>query len=330
MFILRYPYTEVFESHKLPSDFCLVDHLDGFDQDLNNKILYRLNQLAQQRNCYYTIHVDQPYLREIQVKYPNLIFRLADVDEILIKRNVPTLSLRDYKIHPPVDHQNFLCSFNSGRHISRRLLVAILHRFGYFDPNFCSKNIGFAQADFDGQLSKLTGDSFRFYSKFFIGETSAQHFETVYPGFNRNRFNHGQNIYNLESVITKSFLHLVSETIANTYYPFVTEKFLYSVVTRGLFLAWAPVGWHRHIEKYHGFKLYTKLFDYRFDSIQDPVERLVELMSMIYKFSKLSSSEWMDLYQMEADTIEYNYNHYLNGGFVEKLRNWQGLLYDPI
>ena len=111
--------------------------------------------------------------------------------------------------------------------------------------------------------------------------------------------------------------------MATSYVPFVTEKFLYSVITRGLFLAYAQPGWHDHVEKYYGFKRYTKLFDYHFDSIQNPVERLVELMTMISKFSVLSSDDWKDLYLLEQDSIEYNYNHYFSGNYLNCLKQYE-------
>ena len=137
--------------------------------------------------------------------------------------------------------------------------------------------------------------------------------------FGHVQYNHKQNIYNLESKLTQSFLHIVSETMATSYYPFVTEKFLYSIVTRGLFLAYAQPGWHSHLEKYFGFRRYTKLFDYHFDTIKNPIKRLVELMSMISKFSNLSIADWHDLYLIEQDTIEYNYEHYFSGNYLKIL-----------
>jgi hypothetical protein len=91
------------------------------------------------------------------------------------------------------------------------------------------------------------------------------------------------------------------------------------VVTRGLFLAYAQPGWHDQVEKHYGFKRYTKLFDYHFDSIQNPVERLVELMTMISKFSVLSKSDWHDLHLIEQDTIEYNHYHYSSGNYLKML-----------
>ena len=64
---------------------------------------------------------------------------------------------------------------------------------------------------------------------------------------------------------------------------------------------------------------YNKLFDYRFDTIQNPVERLIELITMILKFSVLSASDWNDLYLIEQDTIEYNYDHYFSGKYLKFL-----------
>jgi hypothetical protein len=177
----------------------------------------------------------------------------------------------------------------------------------------------------DGHIIDYCQDRNRFYRKFFISDDSDTDvfYKTIYSFGHRfipNQFDHATNIYTLENKLTTSFLKIVGETFATSYYPFVTEKFLYSIITRGLFLSYAQPGWHQHIEKYYGFKLYTKLFDYRFDSINNPVERLVELMTMISKFSKLSNDELYDIYLMEFDAIEYNYDHYFSGRYLEHLK----------
>jgi hypothetical protein len=205
--------------------------------------------------------------------------------------------------------------------VSRRLLVSILKRFGYFNTNYCSKNFSYSTNVLDGHVTDYVDDN-SFYRKFFISPLSEEFFQKI-NSFGHVRYDHKNNIYNLENIITKSFLHIVSETIATSYYPFVTEKFLYSVVTRGLFLAYAHPGWHDHLEKYYGFKRYTKLFDYRFDAIENPVERLIELMSIISKFSKLSSDDWRDLYLLQQDEIEYNYNHYFSGDYLKHLKQYE-------
>jgi hypothetical protein len=94
---------------------------------------------------------------------------------------------------------------------------------------------------------------------------------------------------------------------------------MFSVATRGLFLAYAQPGWHQHVEQYFGFKRYTRLFDYQFDEVKNPVTRLIDLLSMISKFEHLSTDDWYDLYQLESDTIEYNYEHFRSGNWIKHL-----------
>jgi hypothetical protein len=205
--------------------------------------------------------------------------------------------------------------------VSRKLLTSILHKFGWFNKKYCSKNFIYSINILDGHICDHVGDLDNFYRKFFISESSKDFFQTI-SSFGHVRYNHANNIYNLENKLTESFLHIVSETMATSYVPFVTEKFLYSVVTRGLFLAYAQPGWHAHLEKYYGFKRYTRLFDYRFDLIQNPVERLVELMSMISKFSMQSTDDWRDLYLLQQAEIEYNYHHYFSQDYLKCLAKY--------
>jgi hypothetical protein len=103
--------------------------------------------------------------------------------------------------------------------------------------------------------------------------------------------------------------------MATSAYPLISEKCFYSIVTRGLFVAYAQPNWHAFLEKYYGFRLYHKLFDYKFDSIVNPVERLLELVTMLCKFKSLSTSDWRDLYELEKDSIEYNYDQYFSGRY---------------
>lgn len=314
--IVRYPY-KLFDSplRNLPSTVTLEDHLLGFDQQYNNSILSALDDYSRSNNKRTEVYYHQLLDTGVKEKYPNLDLRfdLGNATHLLWDQ------YKDYTQHPDLAYRNFLCSFNGSEHVSRKLLVAILQRFGYFDSEYCSKNFTFTAEKLDGHLCDYVGDRIQFYFKFFIADDSALFFDTV-NSFGHVRYNHKQNIYNLESKLTKSFLHIVSESIATSYVPFVTEKFLYSVVTRGLFLAYAQPGWHDHVENYYGFKRYTKLFDYHFDSIQNPVERLVELITMISKFSKLSTHDWHDLYLIEQDTVEYNYNHYFSKQYLEQLK----------
>jgi len=37
----------------------------------------------------------------------------------------------------------------------------------------------------------------------------------------------------------------------------------------------------------------------------------------------LSVDDWNDLYQMESDTIEYNYDHYFSNGYLKQMRKYE-------
>lgn len=304
-------YDEIYECSHFDRPIQLSDHLNGFSSELTNPIL---DHIQDHSSSPITVYTEYVFEREIVNRYSNLKFQWTNtwVNDCF----------QQYNIHPTIDYKNFVCSFNGSAHVSRILLVAILKRFNYFESEYCSKNFKFTTDVIDGHVSDYFYMPNCHYRKFFIANDSDDFFDTIYS-FGHVRFDHKNNIYNLEEKLANSFLHIVSESMATSYWPFVTEKFLYSVITRGLFLAYAHPGWHEHLEKCYGFKRYTKLFDYRFDSIQNPVERLVELMSMISKFSVLSFDDWRDLYLLEQDTIEYNYNHYFSGDYLKCLKQYE-------
>jgi hypothetical protein len=317
MICIESPYIEFDCLKTLPKTFQLGDNLGGFDQQFSNVLLSKLQHYAELTNTEYTIHCDQIIEQKFTDSYPNLkiFFDLQYHKRIILN------FFHGYQQHPEIDYKNFICSFNGGEHVSRTLLVAILKRFNYFNSDYCSKNFVFTIDKLDGYIQDFVSDQDCFYQKFFISNDGAEFFQTNHS-FQYERFKHDKNIYNLESKLTESFLHIVSESMATSYVPFVTEKFLYSIVTRGLFLSYAQPGWHNHLERHYGFKKYTKLFDYRFDTIQNPVVRLVELMSMISKFSMLTTDDWHDLYNLEHDTVEYNYDHYFSGAYIKCLENY--------
>jgi hypothetical protein len=285
-----------------------LDHLDGFASDLSNQILDKMSSLAARQHRpveFYTSYVVDDTIKS---RYPGIVFRTVFFNTLQTFQN--------YNLHPEPSHIKFLCSFNGSLHVGRKLLVAALEKFGWFDPEVCSKNFEFSVDDLDGHLADyLDPVVHRLYRPLFISKDSTQFFSRLYS-FGHVRFDHAQNIHNLERQLTASWLHLVSETMATSYYPFVTEKFLYSVVTRGLFLAYGQPGWHQHIEKYYGFRRYDRIFDYRFDSIQNPIHRLLELLCMLSKFAVLTPDELRDLYELEVDTIEYNYDWYFSGDYI--------------
>lgn len=300
-----------------PDHIVLADHIAGFDENGNNHILQQLHKYAESKNQRTTVVHHEILLPWIHEKYPMLNLRF----NALWQARINMSGLKTYHTHPEINFKNFLCSFNGSNQTSRNLLTAILHRMGWYNPEYVSKNNTFTVDDIDGYVRDFTGDQDTFYRKFFIGADSADFFQLT-NSFGHDRFTHRENIHNLEHKLTESFVNVVGESIGTSYQPFVTEKFTYSVVTRGLFIGCAQPGWHEHLEKYYGFQMYRRIFDYRFDSILNPVERMVELVSMLAKFANLDRQDWQDLYNMEQDTIEYNYNHYHSGDCLKHLKQF--------
>ena len=307
------PYNEYNLDGK--TEVIVIDHLGGFNKNYQNVLL---NQISKST---FGGQIITEYIFDNKIKnnYPTCNFLYSK--DLWRKHNFIDDFL-NYNIHPQIDYKNFICSFNGGAHVSRQLLSSILNNQKYFDPEYTSKNFAYNDDYITGHLKNLdlSDSEIVLYLKFF---TNNDEFNNSVYSFGHIRYEHNKNIYNLEHKLTQSFLHIVSETMATSYYPFITEKFLYSIVTRGLFLAYAQPGWHKHLQKYYGFKLYDKIFDYSFDDIENPVKRLIQLVETISKFSKLSSDDWRDLYLMEQDTIEYNYEHYFSGSYLKHLAQFE-------
>lgn len=297
--------------------FKLCDHQSGFDKHLRNKVLDYVHDhtLQDQLNVLLEFVVDD----RIQQNYPKFNFIYYPDDQLGHYRE-----LEGFTIHPELPKDKFLCSFNGSHHVNRRLLVSHLAKRNWFDADTCSKILTYDNERIDGDIQDYTQDDERVFQKFFL--STGTFCNEVYKinldapaDSNHTTHDHASNIEQLSNVISRCFVHLVSESIGNTYYPSVTEKTVYSIVNRGLWLAYAPPGYHDYYEKVYGYKKYNKIFDYSFDRIQDPVRRLVAMTDMLSKYSDLSTEEWHDLYQVESETIEYNYENYFSGRWYETM-----------
>lgn len=298
------------------------DHLGGFTIDQENEVLEQLNDCTIATRDVYCEYI---FSDKIRNKYPKLNLKF-DIPLWMDGNNIKNFVIPTTK--PVHDLQNFLCSFNSNPHDSRKLLTSLLFTKGWFNEAYSSKKFAIHPHLLIGKLYDYVGARAKWYSKFFIAPES--------PGINKfygdlfefgaTTFNHSENFALLKRSLSQSFVHLVSETMATSYYPFVTEKCLYSIANQGLFLAYAQPGWHKHLEIYFGFKKYNKIFDYSFDHIVNPVDRLISLTDMLSKFSTLNRFDWHDLWLVEKDTIMHNYMHLVGGQYIWHLRNKLDLL----
>jgi hypothetical protein len=313
MYRIRPPYTDINLKDRSSRVVYVDDHMGGFDSSLRCSVLDKISCT----NSKNPISVATEYIFDAPVKqnYPDLDLKF-DIGIWMEGNYVSTFE--KYTQHPDKGIKNFICNFNGTAHHGRDLLTAALYRWGWFDENFSTKNTATSVDSIDGHLRILVGDRERIYRKFFVGEDSDTFLQKKIS-VNYDRFRHDNNLVVLEKALSGSFLYLVSESCSTSYVPFVTEKFLYGVLTRSLFLAYAQPGWHDHLEKYYGFRKFS-IFDYRFDSIQNPVDRMLELLSMLTRFSMLGPMDWHDLYLVEHDTIEHNIDHFRSGGYLKKLQ----------
>jgi len=298
----------------------LGDHIDGFDQWMSNPALDRLERIRFDRPIYLNYKDDG----RIKQRYSSLDIRNGHCFWIYV--------LENYRIHPEINFKNFLCSFNGSPSVGRILLCNALHKWQWFNPETCTKNWILDRTNAENHIQYLGQDRSQYLGNFLVDKTDHEFYNTRYT-INYAQFNHSGNIKSLENILTSSFVNLIGETQATSYYPFHTEKFLYSVATRGLFLVYGQPDWYKLWCDLFGFRLYDKIFDYSFDTIQNPLERLLSLMSMLSRFSHCTTDEWLDLYQMEMETIEYNYDHYFSGNFrrqFESICHPEGRVWDNV
>jgi hypothetical protein len=274
------------------------DHLGGFDVYKNNDVLNSIKSGTTVRTEYLLDH-------QIKKLYPNINIKFDAklmIQNNYLKKCLAPVSLPDKEI------KNFLCCFNYGYHVGREKLVVKLIELGWFDFEYCTK--GFA---LDGYTSNSLHTS--------LGVSPFQQIRTI-PSL--SRYDLKDNIKSLSPLIQKSFVQLVSETIPDSYVPFPTEKILFPIVNKTLWVAYAPPGYHTWIEKYFGFKRHT-IFDYEFDQIQDPTVRLDTLVSMLSSFSAMSQDQWHEIYLKEKDIIEFNFDWAQSKKFIQHLEQFDEL-----
>lgn len=296
----------------------IADHMNGFSKNYTNSILDKIKD--------YNIIIWTQYIvnNQIRENYPNLTFKFST--------NIPTAPPYDSiqtlaELNTQKSFKNFVCSFNGTNHVSRQFLISALYKNSWFDKQYNSKNFIMLTDEIDGNISSFfeNNEQERFYRKFIIDESlAAAEFYKSIINFNYVSNDHtSHNMYHLIDKLNSSFMCIVSETMGTSYYPWVSEKVWQPIMSKSLWAAYAQPGYHAYLSTHFGFKLYTKIFDYKFDIIENPVIRLVELITMLSKFKKLSLLDWHDLYLIEQDTIEFNHYHFFSNGHVTKLGNYE-------
>ena len=269
----------------------LWDHIDGFDKDGNNQILPAFPPQE--------IHIEYLLPDWIKQKYPQHTLKF---DANLFIKNSHFENALTHTASPDiVEIDNFLCCFNKHPHIGRQLLVESLILKGWFNPAYCSK------------WFKISGHKYSSHAEA-AEKIIAHSAEDFHP------MDFQTNLTALTPLVQASFLNIVSETIPESHIPFTTEKLLFPILNQRLWVAYAQPGYHKFVSEILGFRLYDNVFDYSFDTITDPPQRLAALIKSIEPYATLAKQDWHRIHKQMESTLEYNYQWATSGQFITQLR----------
>lgn len=269
----------------------LDDHLLGFDSQGYNKLISSIDPAE--------IHTEYVLPDWVKKNYPQHTFKFNA--ELMIKNNHLMQAIEFDNPTSLLTFNNFLCCFNRSHHPGREWVAKELFRRNLFDPKFCSKGFVIPQQKFDASIHN-------FLKQITIHGISSQ-------------VDVKSNLFELSPLISSSFINLVSETVPESYVPFPTEKFLFPVLNKRLWISYAQPRYHEFLTDVLGFQLYDAFFDYSFDKIKDPQQRLISMLDEIEPYSKLSNSAWRSIYKALEPVIEHNYHWAKTGQFIDRLRS---------
>lgn len=301
------------KSYSLESkEFVYYDYVDFFKEDCSARFLEEFGDTE------VTVWLQIIATEQLKAKYPNIDFKFYN------HYSFDKLNNYEYVSKATKEFDEFLSCFNGADEVGRQFVTALLQKNNLWSYNSCSKNFVYSIDRIDGNLISFCGDTERFYRKFIISDTdsSLEFYNSKYVLDRKNQFNYKHNADVLLPIIERSWLNLVTESCSVSYNPWLTEKIVFPILAKTLWLAFAQPGYYAYIEKHLGFKKYDKIFDYGFDAEPNPVKRLIKLFETFYKFKNLTKQELHDLYLLEEDTIKYNYDHYRSKSYMNNLSIW--------
>jgi hypothetical protein len=108
------------------------------------------------------------------------------------------------------------------------------------------------------------------------------------------------------SFYKKIAVDIVTETVYNYPYPYISEKTLRPIACKRLFIIVGAAG---TLEILHnkGFRSFPEVFDESYDTIVDPVERWHVLEKVITNFVTKPIEEIRDIVKSQSDILEKNF-----------------------
>lgn len=121
--------------------------------------------------------------------------------------------------------------------------------------------------------------------------------------------------------LTKSFIHVVTETIFYENKLHLTEKIFKPIVARRPFILIGAAGNLQFLKEY-GFKTFDKWIDESYDNESDPDKRLDMIIGELKKLCNLSMPELKNMQLEMSDILEFNFSHFFG--------NFKNILIDEL
>jgi hypothetical protein len=115
----------------------------------------------------------------------------------------------------------------------------------------------------------------------------------------------------VEDHILKSFLYVITETVFDYPYRFITEKTFKTFLNKRPFVIVGPPGTLKQIKQL-GFKTFDSIIDESYDEIVDPSARLTKVVKIIESISQLSIDEMKKIMVDIQPILDFNHDHYHN------------------
>jgi hypothetical protein len=117
--------------------------------------------------------------------------------------------------------------------------------------------------------------------------------------------NHFKNNF---SFVKRSFVYLITETVAEYPYPFLTEKTWKAIVYKMPFMI---VGGKHSLKclRSFGFKTFENFWDEEYDNLDYAADRIDKITDNLQILALLNQTEIDNLYKKMLPLLEHNFNH---------------------
>ena len=268
-------------------------------------------------DCKIFLHVSAGPFLQIFKDCPNVQWKYVWKNSAINEFN-KTVHHKDFlkQIATDKNVEHTISTFNGSFHWSRLLFTLSVFNSGLWNDNFCTKsqhlvtNIKYLKSWQDKGLDKLVTN---------ITKKDLQKFIQSHNGIDytkENALNYVHNFKIQSPIMNRTLVNVVCETAAEFDLPFITEKVFFSVVNKTIALTLGQQHWYKVFNQCYGFENFD-CFDYSFDNEKDMITRIEMVVNQLLEISSLTKQEQTKIHQRNKDVLEYNYEHFLSGRWMQ-------------